>query len=148
MRVSTGSRKIRVRPLAQFRVTPSVMSDYIQCTLQCATRSHKVPPPVVSSDWKSSQTTFVTDSDAVCHFTRLYFYMYVRNIKCVAQKASEKLMSVFWQVFFCVLFAAIALGNVPLSLQAVDQARTAAHYVWDLIDRVKMTFWPIRLACV
>lgn len=40
------------------------------------------------------------------------------------------------KVFFSVLFASIAIGHASPSMQAVGEARAAAYYVWNLIDRV------------
>jgi len=41
------------------------------------------------------------------------------------------------QVFFCVVFGAMALGNAAPSLQNIGTARGAAFTIWNIIDMVK-----------
>ena len=44
---------------------------------------------------------------------------------------------IFEQVFFCVLFCSMALGNTSPNVQAIGQARAAAYVIWEIIDRVR-----------
>ena len=43
----------------------------------------------------------------------------------------------FFQVFFCVLIGAFAIGNAGPNVQNVATARGAAFTIWNLIDRVR-----------
>lgn len=45
-----------------------------------------------------------------------------------------------FKAFFCVITASTALGNASPSLQVISQARGAAYFIWELIDRVKNVF--------
>jgi len=42
------------------------------------------------------------------------------------------------QVFFCVIIASMAIGNASPNLQVIGQARGAAYFIWNIIDRVNI----------
>jgi len=56
-------------------------------------------------------------------------------------------MCFYYQVFFCIVIGAFAIGTAAPNLEKITTARAAAFMIWNLIDRVMTVFVALILNC-
>ena len=62
----------------------------------------------------------------------------------ISIKTFSDVLCCCYQVFFCIVIGAFAIGTAAPNLEKITTARAAAYTIWNLIDRVRIVCVPLE----